>query len=254
MVFEAFDSPQWKFAEEDTCVRTFNGPYNDLLAMRPTHGSTMEGTGDSMLVQDSTLKRAKCNRGTLTVNLVGSSPGSAPPVPGAPLKTVVEIDWVAVQKDLKASPIWQTGNSTTTLIDYSGWARIEKWKNEPNLQLKIGGTEAAPVYKFKDEDGTEVTLNGAETKAARKILRGVEGYNIYAPIVKKTTTYSRQPTPGTAGFRQEDVPVTVDIPDGYEWLKTACRDTQNQDKTWQRSEEWTGADEWDADLYPVVNP
>lgn len=255
IVYEAADSPQWKFGEADTCVRTFNGPYADLFAMRPTRYEPMEGTGESMIVQDCSLRKAKLNQGVLTVNLIGVSPfdTSVEGTSAGPLREVVEIDWVAVQKPLQSNPIWRAegASSTDTLVDYSGWARIEKWKNEPNLALKVGGTESAPVYKFKD--GTEeVTLTAAETRAARKILRGVEGYNIYAPLIRKTTTFARQPVPGNAGFIEGGGPVVdVAYPEGYEWLKTACRDIQQQDKSWERFEEWTGSDEWDEDLYPI---
>jgi hypothetical protein len=247
IVYEAPDSPQWKFAEVDTCVRTFTGPYDDLFAMRPTRGDPMDGTGDNMIVQDASLKKEKLNQGVLTVNLIGLNPSN--PTTGSSdttLKVLVEIDWIAVQKDLRASTFWLEIDSK---IDSAGWARIEKWKNEPNPALKVFGTDPY-TFKFKDANEAIVTLSAAESIAAMKIIKGGEGYNVYAPIIRKTTTFSKQPTPGNAGFIVASVPVDVDIPDGYEWLKTACRDTQNQDKSWQRSEEYTGADEWDPDLYP----
>jgi len=247
-VHEAPDSPKWTFAEVDKCERTFTGPYADLFSKRPTRGAPMEGSGADMLVQDSTLKRSKGSQGVLTVNLVGGNP-SWKGGPDAPLKVTVEIDWVAVSKDLRSHPMYHYPEDADTepegvySNDPAAWMRIEKWKNETNLELR-------KQFKFGTGAIDEI-LAPNEQHYAKKILRGVESYNVYAPIVRKTTLLSKKPSGSKAGFVQ-DPAVDAEYPDGYKWLKTACRSTQQQDKTWQLAEEWTGADEVDADLYPAA--
>lgn len=247
IIYESPDSPQWKFAEHDTCVRTFTGPYADLFAMRPPRGEPMEGTGDNMLVQDSTLKRSKLGQGTLTVNLAGSNPATGSSDPDDPLSTLIEIDWVAVQKDLRTHPAFTADGSYP--IDTIGWARIEKWKNEQDETLKS-------AMKYRPADGSAaVDLTDDQKIVAGMILKGVDGYNLYAPVVRKTTVFPLQPGSGTAGFIQQmNQVIAYDIPAGYEWLKTACRLVQQQDRTWQRTEEWTGAEKWDPILYPNSPP
>jgi hypothetical protein len=41
------------------------------------------------------------------------------------------------------------------------------------------------------------------------------------------------------------------LPGGYLWLSTADRSTRTGTYgKWQRVQEWTGADSWDATIYP----
>lgn len=241
IVYEAPDSPKWKFAEADTCVRTFTGPYEDLLQAVPARGEPMSGTGDNMLVQDATLTRAKGNMGVLAVNLIGASPSSGFAGSG-PLRVTVERDRVPVQKDLRTHPMFDSEEGEYP-IDAAGWAKIDRWQNEPDPVLK--GT-----FKYKDDSGVEQVLDDAQIAYAGRVLKGGQSYNLYAPIVRKTSVFSGDPGPGDEPGYREDPQVSVSFPDGYQWLKTACREIQQQDKSWQRTEEWTGAEEVDDEIYP----
>jgi hypothetical protein len=254
-VYESPDSPKWTFAESTTCVRTYNGPYTDLMGALPPRGQPMEGTGSGMLVQTYQLSKQKGGRAVLTVNLIGYGPAQTPSSPDAPLKVTAEIDWVGVQKDLRTNPIFNPDDPNNSgqgaIIDISpeGWAKLERWENEQDSTLK-------GAFKFKDVNGAEQELSEDEVQVARKILKGVKGYTLYAPIMRKTSIYKEQPVPERCGFIQApQVDVIVPVrADGvaFAWLKTACRDLQQQNGTWQRVEEWTGADEVDEDLYPAA--
>jgi hypothetical protein len=213
----------------------------------------MDDTGANMLVMTSSLTRKAPNMGILSIELAGAIhdiPGGG----SVALKITAEIDWVAINKDLRTHPMFDDSEDDSDdviswlnqyPITMEGWAKIEAWRAETNVALKT----ADPLFKYKDAEGAEQTLSEAETYAAKKILKGNDSYNIYAPVVKKTSLYKDQPPNSGAGYI-EDPTVTIDIPEPYKWLKTACRSTQNQDKTWQLVEEWTGADSIDTDLYP----
>jgi hypothetical protein len=80
-----------------------------------------------------------------------------------------------------------------------------------------------------------------------KKRRGQTHYTIYGPVAERVT-YSDQ-DPGTDGCGQiEPPPSECGAPGEYEYRKTA--DKKHFDGTrWQRTEQWTGADAWDHDLY-----
>ena len=99
--------------------------------------------------------------------------------------------------------------------------------------------------KYKDAADAVKALTGEEIKWANKIRKGVESYLVFAPVVTRVSEYEGRPQTGGCG--------KIGAPDaavaGYAYLKTADRAVQNDKKSWTRTEQWTGADKWDADIY-----
>ena len=81
---------------------------------------------------------------------------------------------------------------------------------------------------------------------AKLILKGVESYLVFSPVVSRTSTYKDRPDPADCGKIQTP-PITV--PGTWEYLKTGDRIVQQSDGKYVRSEQWTGADTWERELY-----
>ena len=80
-----------------------------------------------------------------------------------------------------------------------------------------------------------------------KLLRGQDSYTLYSPIVRSTTPYDGPPPQGKAG-QLENPPGNA--PADWDWRKTAYRRQKpGSQSAWDLVEEWTGADQWDPDIY-----
>ena len=152
------------------------------------------------------------------------------------------------------------------------------------LALKMGTVEAAPElakialwqatkdngdyttwanFKYYDGSGAVQSLAGDTKKLAEKMIKGVDSYTIYAPVLTRSTTWATMPdSVGTVGVIE-----TPAVREGWEivggnitewvglanaWLKTASRSNPNSDGTYNLIEQWTGADKIDGDLYPTA--
>jgi len=136
--------------------------------------------------------------------------------------STLEIDWVQLEKSITEHPYYAD-------ITDSQWEQIKDAVN--------------------DKDAPKEWEDGSKAEGAyNRLKRGVEGYLVFAPVVRRTTPLKLAPTTQTAGTR-EDPP---ESPSGdWEFLKTADRlVSPGQSSPFDRVEEWTGADAWDPILYP----
>ena len=218
------------------------GMYADLFAMLAemlAGDSYSEYTGFS--VASANLTRKKGNLGKLVLKLVpttawsGTIVGSTPPS-----STVWEFDMAQIEKPLSSHPALMDDTQNPDLV--SNATKLELWRNEQRTDLR-NAFKYLPTPASSDAEA--VTLEGIVKKFAIKILRGVESYIVFAPVVSKTSVYSGRPETGAIGMIED--PYYCD-PD-FEYLKTGDHSVQNTDKTWTRTEKWTGADSWDHDLY-----
>lgn len=195
------------------------GDETQLRAEKPAVGSTWYDGGEAHAVLSAELRPEKGGLATLTIQLAPGDPESGEP---DPLETKWEVNWQQIEKPLLSHP------------DVSDPDAIAKWKELPDRADKVD------------------TLSEPSRKWARKILKGVESYLIFAPVAKRTDIYPPiMPTTGRCGLRG-DPAGAPSIPDGYEWLKTADGAVQQDDGRYVRTQEWTGSDEWDADLYEAA--
>lgn len=270
--YELPTSPQWKRVDVDSCVRTFSGPYAALLAAMPRKDETMSDMPADMYVSEVTCDRKPAGQAIMTISLTGSM------VTGYtawPLRRTVEVDWITVSKPLRTHPRYNSGGAKPIptpgagSVYKTGWEAVDAWERETDYAARSN-------YGILDVSGT--TLFGAnmgwllgdnEKDFAQLRYRGTESYNLYAPIIRITSTYAGEPNPGRAGQVIQPVAGTptvipnvsssINIPrwaDGppivdYAWMKTASKKTQNADRTWQVLEEWTGADGIESRIYPV---
>lgn len=133
---------------------------------------------------------------------------------------------------------------------------LRKWQR---LESVDGAWEA--YSNFLTEVGDEGSkLTGDTLKLAEKIYKGVEYFSVYTPVLTRTSVVPNLEKIELGGIGTIGAPSGSDDKAGgvdissltklaKEWLKTADRLQGAIDGTFQRIEQWTGADKWDPDLY-----
>jgi len=226
---ESWESGLKQKAERNSLELVYTGNYAELAAAMPAKGTTQDagnGIPQGYEVEHSKLRPLRGLRGELRIVLVESEESAAEKPEGA-ITSIIEIDMAQLEKPLLSKP----GISDAVP------AQIELWRDSPaNLRLAM---------KY-EQDGDIYDLAGDSLIFAKLILKGVESYLVFAPVVSRTSTYKNRPTPANYG-KIETPPVTVE--GSWEYLKTADRIVQQADGSYARTEQWTGADEWDRALY-----
>lgn len=234
------------------------GKYADLQDQRCFPGdnppSAAWGSGENVtgyLVENSTLEREEGGMGVLTINLIKASG------PDAEVNVTYDIEMQEVQKALRTHP---------KLREYPGaMEQIYGFENtDANLRVPSGGwdSDGKPVvFQYMTADGQMAIMDNAGAIAyAKAVTAGIETYNVYLPVINKTSTYLRMPgvtfdrdtheiTGGTlskysaldeigcfvappikiAGFTNAEV---------GRWFKSVDKYTQQASGAWTRTEQW----------------
>ena len=214
-----------------TTIR-YNGSYSALAAMQPKPGTKRDGG----TVRTSALRRLQGGMGLLEYTVAAKGGDGQEPA---------SVDQLEIE-------MAQTERPITALSEYSGYADVlELWRNAPD--------ELRTEFKFESvSNGGEVEIKSLEDdypnayKATRLILRGIESVLVFHPVVTLTTEHDARPSDYGRSIGKRQNPAVGGYPGGYEWLKTADRLQRNQDDTWTRVQQWTGAAEeyggWEHDL------
>lgn len=162
----------------------------------------------------------------------GGSPGQSQ---GTIVEVKYELEWVMFQRSMFEHPAFTAGGVYE--LSASDISAINKWKNNDNATQK-----AAFKYKDTEEASTFTALGANAVVFAKGLNLGLENYEDYAPVIRKTTTYADgMPGQSEAGLKNNP-PSFLGGPPGYQWRKTADRAIQSDIETrWDRVEEWTGA-------------
>lgn len=219
-------------ADLQTATLIYGGLYSALKAVIPTVGDTYEGY-DGMGVNNSRLTRKAGNLGELRITLSQSSYNYFLTSDGIELNDRTEFAWQQIEKPLALHPYLDGYDDAPE--------RLELWSNsEVKYRAQL---------QYIDADDQVQTLSGHEKDVAKKILKGIEAYVIYAPVIIRTREYQGRPNTMTkCGFIATLTGLPADFAE-YEYLKTADSLSEQDNDLWVRREEWTGADQWDADLY-----
>lgn len=222
----------------DTRQKTIvkQGKYADLEAIVPKKGGTFEG----LQVVSAELSPAKGGMGLLSVTGLKRSTSASTGDPESD-ETIYEVEMAQLEKPILCHPSFKV---------YA--EQIELWR--------AGDPAQRAAYKYTDAAGNEgVALQGMALKAAQLILRGVESYLVFSPVCRRTTRVSAAAVDewtdvgGACGKRGSPPNECAGMVSGqWQWLKTGDRAVQTAGAGAERAEEWTGADEWDADLYEAA--
>lgn len=138
--------------------------------------------------------------------------------------------------------------------------QLRKWQR---LETADGAWDA--YSNFLTEVGDETSkLTGDTLKLAQKIIKGVDSFSVYTPVLTRTSVVTDLESLTLGGVGKIGEPTAGDTIAGNvdlstltalakEWLKTADRLQGAVDGTFQRVEQWTGADKWDEDLYETAD-
>ncbi len=166
------------------------------------------------------------------------------------------VDWAEIQKPIRT---WNY-DSQTDKPDLNALALWER--------LRDSDPETYTALKYYDSGttGSLAELTGPTRSLAEKILKGIEYYAVYTPVITKTSYLGFFPgdvggvgtvtsSPAGDGGSEELTggasPAKINAL-AKSWLKTADRISGNLDGSIVRQEVWTGADAWDPDLYPAA--
>jgi hypothetical protein len=160
------------------------------------------------------------------------------PIPSQDAKedeiSTIELEWMELQKKIETHPryaqavgISSAGPKELTDEDVQA---IDLWKNS-------SGADRAKNFNA-------LSVNAKDL--ASKILRGVESYVVFYPVVRRTTPIGKAPSSASPG-KIENPPPEIRI-SGYQFLKTADRFIR-KGTHWSEVEEWTGAEFIDPDFY-----
>ena len=221
-------------ASRQEATLIYTGQFLDLLAKQPKPGQTVANYDNTFVVEKVVVTPEQGKKGTMTVSLVKESPEyanqAAPPLP------TYEVEWAQVDRKLEQAPVFQSGG--TYALDSDDLDEIDEWRNQSTASTRA----------------TKYAALSANAKVfVDKIKRGQESYIIFAPVARKTSYTYQPPSASSAGKRQTPTGFPA-LPAGFVWLKTADRSTRTGTKgKWERTEEWTGADAWDTDVYAAVS-
>jgi hypothetical protein len=223
--------------DSDSLRLEYIGDKTALEGYRPDYGDTWE-TYEGRVSMSEIQPTENPDIVTLVVE-VSSPPDLAESTTGEAQEISYEIEWVAVSRGLQEHPAFRVGGTGQYALINQDASDIENWRNELDPTLKS-------VFKYNAiradgvPDETELTSNAK--LFATGILQGVETWDDYAPVLRKTTTLIGGPGATSEAGQKDEPAVFPGKPIGYEWLKTADRSvTQGGRKRWQKIEEWTGA-------------
>lgn len=203
------------------------GDYELCAAAQPARGDAWAGL-PGWTVDSSNLTRRRGGIGRLEIVIVPTATFFGE-FSDQPLRSKTEVDFVQYERPILMHPTLSEGESNYMAV------HLRRWMDQ--------GCD--PFFKYRDAQG-EQTLTEEEQAWANLIQRGVESYLEFAPVVSRVRAYKGRPDVEAPGKRENPPEGGVS---GYEYLKTADRLTQNEDRTWTRTEQWTGALKWEELLY-----
>ena len=154
-----------------------------------------------------------------------------------------DIDMREVQRSIKQHP--------KVLADSTALSIIQLWEQTPEAVRYDG----AHFYYYAVSGGvqastlTQVSDNSVAYDCLAAIISGIETYNVYLPVVTKTSRYIAPMTSSTFPYDGKlgkyDTPAVK--PSGYDganrWFKSGDKYSRANNGTWTRTEEWTYTDD-----------
>ena len=241
------------------------GDYQDLASQKCFPGdnppSASWGSGEDVTgyrVESATLEREDGKRGILTINLVKAK-GS-----DAEINVTYDIEMQEVQKKLRTHP---------KLAKAGALEQIWGFENlDPQLRVTKWDGDGKPTeFQYMPTDGTSPVVmdNIGAIAYAKAVTAGIETYNVYLPVISKTSTFLRMPgvtfdedtheiTGGTLNKYSKfseigyftNPPINIE---GYTnendglWFKSVDKYTQQANGSWTRTEQWVYTNDTDHD-------
>lgn len=208
-------------------TKIVRGRLHSVEANAPDIGDTVSIRGKSCVATGVDVQPERGGMATLTVSGVQKRHG-------ADVEITWEIEMAQIEKPILSHP------------KYKAYAtEVSAWRDGTDPALKL-------AHKYLDAGGSEQSLTGAALQTAMKIEKGVESYLVFAPVIRRITKSDDNLTVGRdlgKNVSAPAIPSNISIDGTWQWLKSKDNVTLDGDQLSTQIEEWTGADEWDDDLY-----
>ena len=228
---------------------TVVGDYDKMWGKNIHPGMSANSTGyvnlnGNWYVRTVSISREECNVGILKMDLVYCSRGLT-----QPYSSTIEVDMVEVQKNLLTHPAIQS--------DDDALEQIRGWERYRNISAKATQGTGNSIQFFYTTDGSDETKvdNSAAIAYCKAVSAGIETYNLYLPVVSRTSLYLRLPgviydgnsnmvTGGTIDGNDgigdfNNPPINVSGAKSGKWFKSRDTYSQSADGSWTRTEQWT---------------
>ena len=231
------------FAEQRTLEIEATGDLATLLKSQPTQGSFISGsayghspeTGYGWGVKTSTVTSDGAGVGTLRLSLVQIASADTA------YDISYEIDLSEVQMSLKKHPS----------LDAAAISVIQQWEATPEA-VRVYGSGSSIGFRYYAMDATTakqgaltaVVADSAAWKYLYALASGIETYNVYLPVITKTSHYitlstSKIDVSKLGTFDSPPITVGSYSSDSKYWFKSADKYARANDGTATRTEQWT---------------
>lgn len=257
------DGIQWDVdAQRITATCKLTGPYADckaaLIGATPTYeiGKLVTGEGEfvGLRCDKGSISKKAGDRGVLTWTFSLKLP-RATSEDQQESEPVYEVEYARIERPLESHPRYKDAKNLQGEA-VAGFAPVtEAYFALVKEYLQADEARRLEICDFAAQSGQlypDPPSNAAA--AARDLLskriKGAESFIIFSPVIRETTEISALPQGEGAGMI-EDPPEDAAAPEGYKYLSTGVRRSNDgPGGIWKRTREWTGAYEWDTDLYP----
>ena len=237
------------WSDHQTLSMTIVGDYQEMWNKNLHPGMAANATGyvstaNGWYVRTVDITREEANVGILKLGLVYCSNGI-----NQPYSTTIEVAMEEVQKALITHPVFK--DEEKALAQIRGW---ERYRNISASATKGFGQNIKFYYTEDDTNAKEVDDEVA-IKYCKAVSAGIETYNLYLPVISRTSLYLRLPgvsydsnsnnvTGGSIDCADDigqfnDPPVKVSGLSKGKYFKSKDSFSQAADGSWTRTEQWT---------------
>lgn len=219
----------------------YGGLYDALVAKLPKAGELLIGlVADGLKIGKCRVRPTKGGLGELTIEVgdsLGDSGGAENPT------NLLEVEVSSMEKPIEANLLFKD-------LSLQDLAHVNAWENLGPDAANRKMNYQYPLIDQADPSNAANwgTLSNRALLLAQKKAKRIESYLLPAPVIRRTRSYITRPNVFEGVARRGTPPISIS---GWEWLKTSDRYTRDGTSgPFIRSEEWTGAEYWDSDIYP----
>lgn len=244
------------WSDHQTLTMTVVGDYQEMWNKKLHPGMGINETGyvtgaANWFIRTVDIAREEANVGILKIGMVYCPEGL-----NKPYSSTIEVAMEEVQKALITHPLFKTDgedeDKDKALAEIRGW---ERYRNISAGATKGYGKDMKFYYTEDDTTPKEVEKETAK-QYCRAVSSGIETYNIYLPVITRTSLYLR--LPGEVTYKADsnivsggeiecaeqigrfcDPPIRVDGLKEGEYFKSKDSYSQAADGSWTRTEQWT---------------
>lgn len=224
-------------------VRTYEGPYDVLRGAVPKINSVMADIDEKPTVRHYKLTKLEGGIGRLVITARKEYGNSGIDAGEGDELSTYEVDNQQLEKPLLSHPRYVAAGVNTEDANGNSVAGF--------VSMYMNAATSAERKTVRDDvakSGCPAAAKNLFPEIIGKLMLGRDSYIIPAPVLRITTPSVNRPGTTTVGKKVD--PSFPGKPAGYEWLGTADRSIRRgKSGTWERVQEFTGADEWDPQLY-----